>query len=53
MRLQLTANQAQQGGFTGAARAHNRRQFAAINIHIDVVENGAGTAVKRQPSDFN
>ena len=53
VRFQLTADQAQQCGFTGAARPHDGGDFAARDIDIDAVENPALAALKLQIAHFD
>jgi len=44
----LATDQAQQRGFAGATRPHDGRDFAALDLQIHVLENGALAPVERQ-----
>ena len=47
-------NQADDGGFAGAARAHKRRYLPRLNLETDVFQDRAvGTVAERDAIEFN
>ncbi len=47
----LAGDMPQEGGLAGAARPHQRDDFAARNIQIDALENRFASKLRRQPAD--